>query len=275
MSDNLKNGISMVLLSYEEEENLRVLLPQIKEKLEECGEYYEIIVVDSAEALDNTREVCEENGARYVNQEGEGFGNAFRTGIRFAQHQKFFIMDTDGSHDPKYIPDIYHIFMREHADVAIGSRYIEGGVTNDVITSKIISRSLNKIYGVIIGIHAKDMSTDFRLYHTSGLKEVEPEEEAQMTIRDFVKNTMVKAMEERLNDLMKIGAPAVMIDGQRKAIEAMANGTMKIGGDTEALDDVYASHEVRKGTGGRQYFAINGNVNFFPNARYGMFIKRA
>lgn len=107
------------------------------------------------------------------------------------------------------------------------------------------------------------------------LKEVEPEEEAQMTIRDFVKNTMVKAMEERLNDLMKIGAPAVMIDGQRKAIEAMANGTMKIGGDTEALDDVYASHEVRKGTGGRQYFAINGNVNFFPNARYGMFIKRA
>lgn len=155
MSDDLKNGISMVLLSYEEEENLRVLLPQIKEKLEECGEYYEIIVVDSAEALDNTREVCEENGARYVNQEGEGFGNAFRTGIRFAQHQKFFIMDTDGSHDPKYIPDIYHIFMREHADVAIGSRYIEGGVTNDVITSKIISRSLNKIYGVIIGIHAK------------------------------------------------------------------------------------------------------------------------
>ena len=47
MSDVLKKGISMVLLSYEEEENLRVLLPQIKEKLEECGEPYEIIVVDS------------------------------------------------------------------------------------------------------------------------------------------------------------------------------------------------------------------------------------
>ena len=37
MSDDLKNGISMVLLSYEEEENLRVLLPQIKEKLEAAG----------------------------------------------------------------------------------------------------------------------------------------------------------------------------------------------------------------------------------------------
>ena len=58
MSEVLKNGISMVLLSYEEEENLRVLLPQIKEKLDECGEPYEIIVVDSMEPLDNTRDVC-------------------------------------------------------------------------------------------------------------------------------------------------------------------------------------------------------------------------
>lgn len=84
MSEVLKNGISMVLLSYEEEENLRVLLPQIKEKLDECEEPYEIIVVDSMEPLDNTRKVCKENSAFYVNQEETGFGNAFRTAIRFA-----------------------------------------------------------------------------------------------------------------------------------------------------------------------------------------------
>lgn len=175
MSNVLKNGISMVLLSYKEEENLRVLLPQIKEKLEECEEPYEIIVVDSKEPLDNTKDVCEKNCVRYVNQEGTGFGNAFRTGIRFAQYQKFFIMDSDGSHNPEYIPDIYHIFMSENADVAIGSRYMEGGVTNDTLISQFISRSLNMIYGVVIGIPAKDMSTDFRLYHTCSLKEVEPE----------------------------------------------------------------------------------------------------
>lgn len=175
MSNVLKNGISMVLLSYKEEENLRVLLPQIKEKLEECEEPYEIIVVDSKEPLDNTKDVCEKNCVRYVNQEGTGFGNAFRTGIRFAQYQKFFIMDGDGSHNPKYIPNIYHIFMSEHADVAIGSRYIEGGISNDVLISQIMSRVLNRIYGVVLGIHAKELSTNFRLYHTCRLKEVEPE----------------------------------------------------------------------------------------------------
>ena len=109
MSDVLKKGISMVLLSYEEEENLRVLLPQIKEKLEECGEPYEVIVVDTMEPLDNTKEVCKENGVRYVNQDKTGFGDAYRKGIRSAQYQKYFIMDSDGSHNPKYIPDIYQV----------------------------------------------------------------------------------------------------------------------------------------------------------------------
>lgn len=175
MPDFLKNGISMVLLSYDEEKNLRLLIPQIKKKLDECGEPYEIIVVDSKESIDNTSGVCEENGVRYVIQEETGFADAFCAGIRFAQYQKFFIMDSDGSHNPEYIPDIYHIFMSENADVAIGSRYMEGGVTNDTLISQFISRSLNMIYGVVIGIPAKDMSTDFRLYHTCSLKEVEPE----------------------------------------------------------------------------------------------------
>lgn len=175
MSEFLEKGISMVLLSYGEEENLRVLLPQIKEKLDECGEPYEIIVVDSMKPIDNTQEVCEQNGVQYVNQKGIGFGDAFRTGIRFAQKPKFFIMDSDGSHNPKYITDIYNIFMREHADVAIGSRYAEGGKNNDVLISHILSRIINKIYRVTIGINVRDMSTDFRLYHTCRLKEVEPE----------------------------------------------------------------------------------------------------
>ncbi|MBR3734972.1 MAG: glycosyltransferase [Lachnospiraceae bacterium] len=175
MSEVLKNGISMVLLSYKEEENLRVFLPQIREKLRECGEPYEIVVIDSMEPLDDSKKVCEENGVRYVNQEEAGFGGAFRTGIRYAEYRKFFIMDSDGSHNPVYIPDIYRIFMAERADVAIGSRYTEGGVNNDSITSQIMSHILNTVYGFVLGIHAKDMSTDFRLYHTCRLKEVEPE----------------------------------------------------------------------------------------------------
>ena len=77
-------GISLVLLAYKEEDNLRVLLPQIIEEVEKCNEEYEILVVDTAKPLDNTKGVCQEYGARYINQEEPGFGGAFRTAIRMS-----------------------------------------------------------------------------------------------------------------------------------------------------------------------------------------------
>ena len=103
-------GISVVLLAYREEENLRVLLPQIKEQMETCGESYEILVIDTERALDQTEAVCKQYSARYVNQEEKGFGGAFRTGIKYAAYDKFLILDSDGSHPTKYIPELYKLF---------------------------------------------------------------------------------------------------------------------------------------------------------------------
>lgn len=131
-------GISVVLLAYKEEENLRVLLPEIIEEVKKCGEEYEILVIDTEKPLDNTEGVCQEYGARYINQKYPGFGGAFRTGIEEAGKDKFLILDSDGSHPPKYIPQIHKKFVEENCDVVIGSRYVKGGVTNDSKSSQIM-----------------------------------------------------------------------------------------------------------------------------------------
>lgn len=164
-------AISVVLLAYREEENLKVLLPQIKKQVEAFGEEYELIVIDTSNPLDNTRDVCEQFGARYVNQRYPAFGGAFRTGIEEARYDKFLIMDSDGSHNPKYIADIYRKFS-EGADIVIGSRYTEGGMTNDAKSSIVMSKILNAVFRIITGIKAKDISTDFRMYDTEQLKRV-------------------------------------------------------------------------------------------------------
>ncbi|MBD5384672.1 MAG: glycosyltransferase [Ruminococcaceae bacterium] len=164
-------AISTVLLAYKEAENLKVLLPQIKEQLDMTGEEYEIVIVDTEKPLDNTEEVCGIYGARYVNQRYPNFGGAFRTGIEEARFDKFLIMDSDGSHNPKYIADIYAKFM-EGADIVIGSRYTEGGVTNDAKSSIVMSKILNMVFRIITGIKAKDISTDFRMYDTKQLRKV-------------------------------------------------------------------------------------------------------
>ena len=165
-------GISLVLLAYKEEDNLRVLLPQIIEEVEKCNEEYEILVVDTAKPLDNTKGVCQEYGARYINQEEPGFGGAFRTAIKYANKSKFLIMDSDGSHPPKSIPAIHKMFVEEKCDVVIGSRYVKGGVTNDAKSSQIMSHMLNFAFRVCLGLHANDLSTDYRMYHTKQLKKV-------------------------------------------------------------------------------------------------------
>lgn len=166
-------GISVALLAYKEAENLKLLLPQIIEQVKVCGEEYEILVIDTKEPLDNTAEVCAEYGAVYINQEYPGFGGAFRTAIRYAQKDKFLIMDSDGSHPPKNIPDLYHMFATGQYDVVIGSRYVKGGRTDDAKSSIIMSHMLNFAFRICLGISAKDISTDYRMYHTEQLKQVE------------------------------------------------------------------------------------------------------
>lgn len=165
-------GISVVLLAYKEEENLRVLLPQIIDNVKKTGEEYEILVIDTAEPLDNTKDVCEEYGARYINQEEPAFAGAFKTGIKYAAKDKFLILDSDGSHNPKYIPSIYEKFTKENCDVVIGSRYVEGGKTNDAKSSIVMSHILNGMFRFFLGIKAKDISTDYRMYETEQLKKV-------------------------------------------------------------------------------------------------------
>ncbi|MEG0614220.1 MAG: glycosyltransferase family 2 protein, partial [Oscillospiraceae bacterium] len=162
-------GISVILLAYKEEENLKILLPKIKHQLENIGERYEIIVVDTKIPTDKTADICEENSVKYINQEEPHFAGAFRTGIKYALMDKFLILDSDGSHDPQYIPQIYYRFIKGN-DVVIGSRYTKGGQTSDAKSSILMSKILNNVFRICLGIDAKDISTDFRMYHTMQLK---------------------------------------------------------------------------------------------------------
>lgn len=168
----MKNGISIILLAYKEAENLKILLPQIISNVNKTNEDYEILVIDTMKPLDNTNEICMQFGAAYINQETPGFAGAFRTGIKYASMNKFLIMDSDGSHNPKYIPDIYHKYIDGNYDLVIGSRYVNGGKTNDSKTSIFMSKILNTVFRLSLGIKANDISTDFRMYNTQQLKTI-------------------------------------------------------------------------------------------------------
>ena len=162
---------SIVLLSYNEAENLKVLLPQINEVAQSINLDYEIIIIDSAKPTDNTEEVAKANNARYIPQEEPFYGGAFRTGIKYVTKDCMMVLDADGSHDPKDIPAIHAKYAQGY-DMVIGSRYTKGGVSNDSKSSFIMSKILNTTMRIVIGVKAKDISTSYRLYDANQIKAV-------------------------------------------------------------------------------------------------------
>jgi len=93
-----------------------------------------LLIVDDG-SPDGTGELADEMAAHkpdrisVIHREGKlGLGTAYITGFKAALEDGAEIigqMDADFSHSPEYIPGL--IGLLEQADVAIGSRYVEGG----------------------------------------------------------------------------------------------------------------------------------------------------
>jgi len=163
--------ISIIIPSYLEEENLRLILPRLKNELTAIGDPFEILVIDTIQAMDNTINVCLLNNATYIPREnGDYYGDAIRTGIEFAKGEYIVIMDADGSHSPEFIKKL--CYYKNDYDVVIASRYIEGGSTDNNRILIFLSYLTNIIYGMVLNLHYKDISNSFRLYKTCYLKEL-------------------------------------------------------------------------------------------------------
>ena len=194
-------GITVVLLAYKEAENLDVLIPRIISNVQKTGEPYEILVVDTAEPLDDTQKVCEKYGARYVNQEYPGFGGAYRTAIKYAEMTKFMILDSDGQHNPDDIPRINRMFDRGHFDVVIGSRYVRGGENNENFVSRLMSFILNTSFRVCLGLKARDLSTNFRMYDTKQLKRLKLKAENLDVLQEILFKMKLKNPDFRVGEV--------------------------------------------------------------------------
>lgn len=155
--------ISVVMPAYQEEENLRLLLPRILENLNEINQPFEVLIVDTQVALDATPRLCNEFGVSYTPREvGNLYGDAVRHGISKSRGKYVIMMDSDGSHPPEWIARLYS--NRSGHDVVIASRYVDGGTTENGWLLVFMSKALNWTYSITLGIKCNDISNSFRLY---------------------------------------------------------------------------------------------------------------
>jgi len=153
--------LAVVILAWNERENLELLLPALKETLDGLKVRWEIVVVDGG-SQDGTDQAALQRGARLVRQERRGFGAALLEGIQATGARWVATMDADLSHRPAFLADLWR--HRESAELLIASRYVPGGRSDTSRFRRLLSRILNTVYTRALSLPLHDISGNFRLY---------------------------------------------------------------------------------------------------------------
>ncbi len=106
-----------------------------------------------------------------------GLGSAYIAGFRYALENGFdFIceMDADLSHNPQDLPRLIAPVREDRADVAIGSRYIEGvRVMNWPLSRLVLSYGAGVYTRIITRLPIYDVTAGFKCYHRRVLEAID------------------------------------------------------------------------------------------------------
>jgi dolichol-phosphate mannosyltransferase len=157
-----KPDLTIIIPALNEEENLRLLLPQIHDVLNDLAIHSEVIVVDGG-SHDETPQVAAAAGARVVEQSERGYGGALIAGFAAAKAPYVATMDADLSHPPVFLKDFWR--QRHEADLLVASRYVKGGRAEMGASRRVLSYILNRTYARVLRLNLRDVSSGFRMYN--------------------------------------------------------------------------------------------------------------
>lgn len=162
--------VSIVIPTYNEEQNVVRLLKQTHEILTRAGYTHELIVVDDR-GTDDTRaavKTLRQTVPEIVLIERDherGLASAMVQGYHEARGAYLGAMDADLAHDPAHLPAMLELLENGAADFVIGSRYVAGAQ----FRGKPLINKLTSIVGQwfikrILGVRAKDTSNNYRVF---------------------------------------------------------------------------------------------------------------
>jgi dolichol-phosphate mannosyltransferase len=158
----------IVIPTYNERANLRTLIEQVRTVLPDAH----LLVVDDA-SPDGTGDLVDELAAvdaqiHVMHRAGKlGLGTAYLEAFAWGLEQgydRFFEMDADHSHNPKYLPD-FVAALDEGYDLVVGSRNVSGGnVEGWGLERHIISKGGSLYSRTILGVEVNDLTTGYKAF---------------------------------------------------------------------------------------------------------------
>ncbi|MEM9187905.1 MAG: polyprenol monophosphomannose synthase [Myxococcota bacterium] len=169
--------VLIITPTYNERDNLEVFVRDLFEVLPEAH----LMVVDDA-SPDGTGaladEIAEKDSRVHVmHRPGKlGIGTAYLDAFRWGIGEGYDLMvemDTDLSHDPRYLPDFLRA-VDAGADVVIGSRNIPGGsVEGWGLGRHVLSKGGSLYSRSILGLSIRDLTSGYKAFRREVLETID------------------------------------------------------------------------------------------------------
>jgi len=167
----------IVTPTYDERDNLAPFLDGVFDVVPDAH----VLVVDD-NSPDGTGALADriaESDARVhvMHRAGKlGLGSAYLEGFGWALERGYelvFEMDTDLSHDPRYLPDFLRAF-EEGADLVIGSRNVRGGgVEGWGLGRHLLSKGGSLYSRTILGLGVRDLTSGYKGFRREVLEGID------------------------------------------------------------------------------------------------------
>ena len=168
----------VIIPTYNEIENLPLIVGRVRKARPDVH----VLVVDDG-SPDGTGALADEFAAADPNHvqvmhrtAKDGLGAAYLAAFAWGLERGYSVlveMDADGSHAPE---QLYRLLdaIDAGADVAIGSRYVDGGtVRNWPWRRLVLSRTANTYARVLLGVGINDITAGYRAYRREVLEKID------------------------------------------------------------------------------------------------------
>jgi dolichol-phosphate mannosyltransferase len=217
----------VIIPTYNEKENIAAIIHAVID----LGNQYHVLVVDDG-SPDGTANIVKElmqgHSDKIFIQERKGklgLGTAYIHGFKWAlanQYDYIFEMDADFSHNPLDL-DRLLAACESGADVAIGSRYVKGGATENWPIDRLIYSKGGSLYTrIITGMPVKDPTAGFICYKNKVLAAMQLD---QINFIGYAFQIEMKFASWRLGFKLK-EVPITFID-RKIGVSKMSKGIIK------------------------------------------------
>jgi len=168
----------VIIPTFNELENLPLILGRVHEARPDV----DVLVVDDG-SPDGTGELAERLALADPDRvhvmhraTKDGLGAAYLAGFAWGLNRQYSVlveMDADGSHAPEQLHRLLDA-VDAGADLAIGSRYVEGGTVRNWPRRRLaLSKTANTYSRVLLGVGIHDITAGYRAYRREVLEKID------------------------------------------------------------------------------------------------------